>query len=175
MTDKKLHEILKVKHHELLKQRHDHLRENTPFSLEIAGYVDGVRVINDSAATNPLMVAESLASFSKPVVWIAEANSYTGDLTPLASLISEKVKVLIVNGPRVEVVHRMLYPGIHLFLSASSWEEALDLAIIAADANDTVLLSPCCRADEPFKNYKERGAYFKRLVDIKSQTKTLIP
>lgn len=175
MSKDLMNEIRRADHGELLRLRRDAMRESLPFSLELAGNINGVRLINDSSATTPVRVAESLASFSKPVVWIAEANSFTDDLSGLAPLIREKVKVVIVNGPQADKVHDMLWSGIHMFLSASGWEEAFDLALMTADANDTVLFSPGCRADEPFANYKERGAYINRLIDIQRQTKITIP
>ena len=175
MSKDLLNEIRRADHGELLRLRRDAMRDHMPFSLEMAGTISGVRLINDSAATNPIRVAESLASFSKPVVWIAEANSFTNDLSQLATLIHEKVNVVIVNGQQADKVHDMLWSGIHMFLSASDWDEAFDLALLTADANDTILFSPGCRADEPFANYKERGAYINRLIDIKRQTKITIP
>jgi UDP-N-acetylmuramoylalanine-D-glutamate ligase len=61
------------------------------------------------------------------------------------------------------------------FIGADTWDEALDMALLAAKANDTILFSPGCRAQEPFLNFKERGAYFNRLVEIKRQTKNNLP
>jgi UDP-N-acetylmuramoylalanine--D-glutamate ligase len=170
MSKNFLNEIQNARHADLLKQRQKSLQEPTPFSLELAGHLRGVRMVNDSSATTPVRVADALASFSRPLVWIAEANAFTSDFSPLAHLAAEKAKVVIVNGPRAEEVFRQLWPTVPFFLSANSWEEALDLALISADANDTVLFSPGCRAAEPFANYKERGAYFNRLIDIKRTT-----
>ncbi len=170
-----LHDIASLRHASLLQQREAALKQRTPYDLESVGMVDGVRIINDSAATNVVKVAESLSAFDQPLVWIAEANSQTGDFSPLTSLVAEKVKVIVVKGNRVDEIHKMLWPGVHMFLSASSWEEALELALMAAVANETILFSPGSRADEPFSNFKERGAYFNRLIDIKRNTKITIP
>jgi len=175
MTDHKTNEIHKTSHLELLKERERSLAHEVPFSLEIAGNVRGVRVVNDSAATKPVKVAESLAFMSRPVVWIVEANRWMGDMSMLTNLVREKVKAVVVTGVRADELHAALWPGMSLYLNATSWEEALDLAIISATAEDVILFSPGCRADEPFANFRERGAYFNRLVDIKRKTKITIP
>lgn len=151
------------------------MAHEVPFSLEIAGNIQGVRVVNDSAATKPLKVAESLASMTRPVVWIVEANRWLGDVDSLNELVREKVKTVVATGARADELHRALWPGMSLFLGASTWEEALDLAILSATPDEVVLFSPGCRAEEPFANFRERGAYFNRLVDIKRKTKITIP
>lgn len=170
-----LDEIQKASHLELLRERQRSLAHDVPFSLEIAGNVRGVRVINDSAATNVVKVAESLASMSVPVVWIVEANKWLEDVACLNDLVREKVKTVIATGACADELHSALWPGMTLFISASTWEEALDLATMSATPDDAVLFSPGCRADEPFANFRERGAYFNRLVDIKQKTKITIP
>lgn len=175
MNNDLLNEIRRADHDELLRLRREAMPAQADYSLEIAGTVAGVRFVNDSAATVPVRVAESLVSFSKPVIWIAEANTYLRDLSQLAPVVREKVNVVIVNGPKADEVHDMLWSGIKMFLSASAWDEAIDLALLTAEANDTVLFSPGCRADEPFADFRERGAYFKRLIDIKRKTKITLP
>lgn len=171
MKNDLINEIRRADHDELLRLRREAMPAQADFALEIAGNVEGIRFINDSSATGPVRVAESLASFSKPVVWIAEANAYLRDLSQLAPLVRDKVNVVIVKGSRADEAHDMLWPGIKMFLSASTWDEAVDLALLTAEVNSTVLFSPGCRADEPFADFRERGAYFNRLIDIKRKTK----
>ncbi len=159
----------------LLDRRRLDMDAQTPFSLESAGYLKGVHVINDSAATNTKRLADSLAACTVPVVLLVEANQFTSDFSPLCALLAEKARVVVATGSRSGEIHQAIWPGLGFFLSAHSWEEAIDLCLISAKANDTILFSPGSRADEPFANFKERGAYFNRLIDIKRNAKTNTP
>ncbi len=175
MSKHSLSEIRNIRHLELTRVREQSPGLSLPFSLDIAGYVGGVRIVNDSAATNLIRLAESLESFSKPVVWIGEANDYLDDLSRMIPLMSEKVRVAIAKGPKADEAHRMLagWPG--MVLTADSWEEALDLALICASVHEDILFSPGCRSVEPFANFAERGAYINGLIDIKRNTKIQSP
>ncbi len=154
----------------LIRSRAKVLESATPFSLEYAGVVGGIHVVNDSAATRVEKLAISLSSFDEPLVWIVEAGAHTRDLELLRDIISVRVKTIVAVGSDVDMVHKAVWPSMGYFIAADTWDEALDMAILSAKANDTILFSPGCRASEPFQNFRERGAYFNRLVEIKRQT-----
>ncbi len=155
----------------LIKSRVKVVESATPFSLEYSGVVGGIHVVNDSAATNVEKLVVSLSSFDEPLVWIVEAGAHSKDLELLRDIIAAKVKTIVAVGSNIELVHRAVWPSTGYFIAADTWDEALDMAILSAKANDTILFSPGCRAAEPFQNFRERGAYFNRLVEIKRQTK----
>ncbi len=98
-----------------------------------------------------------------------EAEGKFSDMNEFADLISKKTKAVIAVGEDTDGVYELLWKGNNFFVSAKTWSEALDLALILGKANDTVLFSPGCPAQEPFENYRERGAYFNRLVEMKSK------
>lgn len=156
----------------LIKSRVKVIESANPFSLEYAGVVSGVHIVNDSAATSVEKLAISLSSFDEPVIWIVEAGNHSRDLELLRDIVATRVKTVVAAGHMINQVHQALWPGSSYFIAADTWDEALDMALIAARANETILFSPGCRAAEPFQNYRERGAYFNRLVEIKRQTKS---
>ena len=47
---------------------------------------------------------------------------------------------------------------------AASFEDAVNFASKIATKGDIVLLSPACSSYDRFKNYEQRGQYFKELV-----------
>ena len=47
----------------------------------------------------------------------------------------------------------------------TTFEDVVARARRAARAGDAVLLSPACSSYDMFKNYEERGAVFRRLVE----------
>ncbi|MFN2429159.1 MAG: hypothetical protein ABR574_04005 [Cryomorphaceae bacterium] len=153
----------------LLKARLKALSDR-PYSLEHAGMIGGISLINDSASTSMGKVADSLSACEKSVVWIVEAAGKYQEMSEFADLISQKSKAVIAVGDEADGVHDILWKGNNFFVSAQTWGEALDLAIIIGKANDTVLFSPGCPAQEPFESFRERGAYFNRLIEMKSKS-----
>jgi len=157
-----------VAKNELLETRIRSLQESKPFCLEPAGIINGVKFINDSAATSIERVADSLITFDEPVVLIIQANTDNQDFTILLDIVKSKVKALVAVGEFADKVHQTLERKLGYFVSASTWEEALDMSLILGKANDNVLFSPGSRASEPFDNFRERGAYWNRLIDIRT-------
>lgn len=152
----------------LLKARLKGLSER-PYSLQHAGMIGGITLVNDSAATSIDKVADSLSACEKPVVWVMEAAGRYTDMEDFGELIAQNTKAVIAVGDDTDGVYDILWKGNNFFVSAKTWSEALDLSIILGKANDTVLFSPGCPAQEPFENFRERGAYFNRLIEMKSK------
>ena len=49
-------------------------------------------------------------------------------------------------------------------VDCGDFTSAVQAAAKAAEAGDVVLMSPACAAFDQFKNFMERGAYYKKLV-----------
>lgn len=152
--------------HELMQARENNLRELKSFDLDHIGVINGVNMYNDSSATSMDKVADSLSMFDQPVVWIAEANNLRQNFEMLAEVVSEKVKAIIAVGDHSDLILSQLWNASQLFVPASTWSEALEFSLDVAKANDSVLMSPGCKTSEPFQNFRERGAYFNRLVEL---------
>ena len=86
-------------------------------------------------------------------------------------MIKSKVKAVVCVGKYADNLHNALKAEIGFFVSANSWDEALDMSLILGKANDIVLFAPGNRAGDPFESYKERGAYWNRLVEIMHKSK----
>jgi UDP-N-acetylmuramoylalanine--D-glutamate ligase len=139
--------------------------------MEKAGIIKGVSIYNDSAATTMDGVAESLLMFSEPVIWIVQANCNVQDIDVYSPLIREKVKAIIAVGQDTDRFLESFWRSTRFYVSADTWSEALDMALLSAKSNDNVLFSPGARASEPFANYEERGAYFDKIVSFQSGSK----
>ncbi len=137
--------------------------EGLEHRLEFVREVGGVRFYNDSKGTNVGSVVKSLQSFSEPVILIAGGKDKNGDLSPLAELIEQRVKLLVLIGEASERMNREL-GGLTETAMAKTLEEAVLLAHQKAKAGEVVLLSPACSSFDMFKDYKERGRVFKEAV-----------
>jgi len=124
----------------------------------------GITFINDSKATNIGACIAALQGLPHPVVLIAGGDAKGADMQPLAPLLREKTKALVLIGkdaPAIESVARGQVPTI---VHADSMRRAVALATELAAPGDTVLLSPACASLDQYKNYQDRGEQFAQAV-----------
>lgn len=134
--------------------------EGIEHRLERVGEWNGVEWINDSKATNVDAVWYALESMTRPVVWIAGGTDKGNDYSALMPLVREKVKALVCMGvDNTKFIE--VFGGVVPAIDTHSLDEAILAATAAAEAGDTVLLSPACASFDLFKNYEDRGMQFK--------------
>lgn len=131
--------------------------------LEFVREINGVIYINDSKATSMSAVMSALKSFDKNIILIMGGRNKGIDFKPLKSIIEERVKKLILTGEASEDLNKMIEVSNKIIIK--DFTEAFNYAKKIAVNGDTVLLSPGCASFDSFKNYEERGKYFKDLVN----------
>lgn len=135
-----------------------------PHRMEVVREVGGVTYIDDSKGTNVGALMMALKGLKGPVVLIAGGVDKGGDYGVLASLVNEKVKLMVLLGEARFKIEKAL-GGCSRTVLAGSFEEAVGIAQREAASGDTVLLSPACSSFDMFKDYKERGERFRALVE----------
>ena len=143
------------------------LREfrGVPHRLEFVAEIGGVRYVNDSKGTNPDAAIKALEAYREPIVLIAGGRGKGSDFKAFAQKIKEKVRVLVVVGESAaDIATAARAVGVTEIRWARDFREAVHLARDAARPGDVVLLSPACASWDMFKNYEERGDFFKKLV-----------
>lgn len=132
--------------------------------LEFVRKKDGVYFINDSKATNVGSVIKSLEAFKKnPIVLISGGKDKDSDFSPLADLVRKRVKLLVLLGEAKEKMNRALGDYTETYM-VGTFDEAILLAYQKSRTGDIILLAPGCASYDMFRNYEERGDYFKKLV-----------
>jgi len=132
--------------------------------LEFIRKKDGVFFFNDSKGTNVMSVQRSLSSFNaNPIILIAGGKDKNSDFTPLVDLVKRKCKILILLGEAKEKINRAIGDYAETYL-VGTFEEAILLSYQKSRSGDIILLSPGCASFDMFRNYEERGDYFKKLV-----------
>lgn len=130
--------------------------------LEPAGEARGVRFVNDSKATNTDSLRVALQSFPEPVVLIAGGLDKSQDFAPLAPLVRERVRHLVLIGQGASTLERA-WTGPPT-QRAGDLREAVTAAALAAQPDGVVLLSPGCASFDMFRDYEDRGRRFKEEV-----------
>ena len=138
--------------------------------IELVRIKDGVRFYNDSIASSPSRTIAGLNSFPEKVLLIAGGYDKHIPYEVLGPYVCRSVKTLFVNGAtggqiRAAVENCPDYkPGSPEIVDCLDFTDAVYKAAAAAQQGDVVLMSPASAAFDQFKNFMERGNYFKKLV-----------
>ena len=144
--------------------------------IEPVGTIQGVKWYNDSIATSPTRCISGLKSFPDQVILIAGGYDKNLSYDPLAPVLVEKVKLLILTGATADKIEASLrscpsyQPGQPEILRAKDLEEAVALAHRAAQEGDVVTLSPASASFDCYPNFEARGRHFKELVAALDQS-----
>jgi UDP-N-acetylmuramoylalanine--D-glutamate ligase len=125
--------------------------------------VAGVRYVDDSKGTNVGATMAAVAGMPGPLVMIAGGQGKGQDFTPLAQAFRGKVRHAVLIGKDAPLLAAAL-AGVCTLETAASMPEAVAAAARAAQAGDTVLLSPACASLDMFRDYAHRGEVFAAAV-----------
>lgn len=144
------------------------LIENTtalPHRCEFVSEVKGVKFINDSKGTNVDSTLVALKSSTYPTVLILGGKDKGGTFEVLVDEINKKVTSVICYGRSMDKVEFQLKGKTDTGIYKTYFlKDAVELAYEKSSKNATVLFSPACASFDQFKNFEERGEYFKQLV-----------
>lgn len=133
--------------------------------LETVAEINGVRYVNDSKGTNPEASIKALEAFDRPIVLLAGGRNKGSDFSGFARRVRERVSVLVLLGECADEIERSAREaGFNSIRRAQGFREAVLEAHRAARPGDVVLLSPACASWDMFRNYEERGNFFKSIV-----------
>ena len=132
-----------------------------PHRQERVAEIDGVVYVNDSKSTTSESTLVALRNFDNAVVIIG-GRPKEKNYGKLAKGIRERAKYAVVVGDMIPMMEGLLDGFPHD--TANSVEEAVEKSRSVARKGDVVLFSPAATSFDMFKNYKERGEVFKRIV-----------
>lgn len=137
--------------------------------LEQVRILNGVTYINDSIGTSPSRTAAGLHALKTKPILIAGGYDKHIPFDELGDEICRYCKALYLSGDTAEkiaaaVKSSKLYGADFPMFIIDDFREAVLAAASSAQNGDIVLLSPACAAFDKFKNFMERGKYFKKIV-----------
>jgi UDP-N-acetylmuramoylalanine--D-glutamate ligase len=125
--------------------------------------VQGVRFVNDSKGTNVGATLAAVQGMAGPLVVIAGGDGKNQDFSELRDAFRGKVRHVVLIGRDAAALAATL-------ADVCTTERAVDMAAAvraahaAAQAGDTVLLSPACASLDMFRDYTHRGDEFAAAV-----------
>jgi UDP-N-acetylmuramoylalanine--D-glutamate ligase len=118
-----------------------------------------IRWFNDSKGTNVGATVAAIQGLPGNLVLIAGGDGKDQDFAPLAPVLAQKVRALVLLGRdacRIAAAASGAVP----WYRAQDMRHAVSLAAQLARPGDSVLLSPACASFDMFSSYEERGAVF---------------
>lgn len=130
--------------------------------IEYVSTVEGVKVYNDSKATNVDATITALQAFDKPTILLLGGFDKNLDVTPLLQYFKH-VKHLICFGVAGERFKNDLNYKHSSY--AYSLKQAYHKALELSSTGDVILLSPSTSSYDEFKSFEHRGECFKQYVN----------
>jgi UDP-N-acetylmuramoylalanine--D-glutamate ligase len=133
--------------------------------LELVREIDGVQWYDDSIATAPERLMAALRSFDEPIILLAGGRDKDLPWSEAASLISERVRDVVLFGEAAGLIRDHLDPSrLHAVVQVNGLEAAVEAAARLARPGDVVLLSPGGTSFDAYEDFAQRGDHFRALV-----------
>lgn len=132
--------------------------------VESVRSVGDVLFINDSKGTNVDSTIWALKNMARPVILIAGGRDKKSDLAPIAELVRNKVRHMVLIGEAKDKF-KSFFKNILPVSESENMESAVHEAQSLSRPGDCVLLSPMCASFDMFDNYEHRGRVFKEIVN----------
>lgn len=138
--------------------------------LEIVRVSNGVTWVNGSIATAPERTMADIDSFDEPLVLLLGGRDKNLPWSELASRIHKRVKRVVIFGEsagKITAAIGLPVPGdvLQQVITTDTLSNALTEAGKVAVPGDVVLLSPGATSYDAFRDFEERGNYFKKWVN----------
>jgi UDP-N-acetylmuramoylalanine--D-glutamate ligase len=127
-----------------------------PHRSQLIATWKGVRIVNDSKATNADAAAQALASFER-VRWIAGGRPKEGGIEALRPLFGRIAKAYLI-GEAADAFAATLGETPHTV--SGTVEAAVAAALEDALEGEVLLLAPACASFDQFPDFEARGAAF---------------
>lgn len=137
--------------------------------LELIRKVEGAAYYDDSFATTPEAAITAMNSFTAPIILLAGGADKGSNFKDMARIVKKKARIVILLKGRAtpRLKKEILAVGFYKrnIYMVDSMGKAIAIAAAKAEKGDIVLLATGCASFGMFKNYKERGNFFKDEVN----------
>ena len=138
---------------------------------ELVRRLNGVRYYNSSIDSSPTRTMAALSNFPEKVIVICGGYDKHIPYEPLGTPLCERAKAVLLVGataPQIKeaVLQSSAYAPDHpVLVDCADIADAVTRAHAMAKDGDIVLLSPASASFDSFKNFEERGKFFKAKVN----------
>ena len=141
--------------------------EGVEHRLEFVRSWGGAEWFNDSIATAPERAMAAIRSFNEPIILLAGGMDKDLPWDDFAKLVSRRVDHLILFGEAEELIANAMNPylGTTRIIRCKKLHDAINAASEIVKPGDVVLLSPGGTSFDEFRDFAERGQFFRKWVN----------
>lgn len=132
--------------------------------IEFVREYNGIKIYNDSKATNTDASIIALKAFKQPVILLMGGFDKGLDLSEMSKYNYHIKKLVTFGAAGKRFIDDMKHPDSYL---VANLKEAVDKAIEVSTSGDVILLSPSTSSFDEFVGYEQRGEMFKKYVEEK--------
>lgn len=134
------------------------------FRRQTIGEIDGIKVINDSKATNIYACISAVEATEGDIVLILGGSDMGEDFDELFDRLPQRVRAICVTGENEDGIVLSARGRVDCVRRYADLKSALMGAVAVAKAvgADNILFSPASKSFDRYKNYEERGRSFDR-------------
>jgi UDP-N-acetylmuramoylalanine--D-glutamate ligase len=141
-----------------------------PHRLEFVRTYQGANWYNDSIATAPERTIAAIESFDKPLILLLGGRDKNLPWEKLASLVHRRISHVVLFGEATELISKAIGPvqkgqTLLSITCCATLQEAVQAAAKIVKEGDVVLLSPGGTSFDAFKDFEERGEYYRKWVN----------
>ncbi len=134
-----------------------------PHRMEFVIEKSGVKFYNDAKSETMAEMAETLKNLKGSVILISGGKDTEQMYEGYNEIINEKVRLMVLVGECKENMNRIIGDSTQTFL-VGSFDESILLAFQKSRTGDTIILCPGNDSTDIFRDYEEKGNYFKKLI-----------
>lgn len=134
-----------------------------PHRMEFVIEKNGVRFYNDSKSESFQDFIKTIKSLKTPVIMISGGKDTEQIFEGYEDLVKDKVRLMVLVGESKEAMNRYLGDHSQTYL-VGSFDESVLIAYQKSRTGDMVLLCPANSSSDVFRDYKEKGNYYKKLI-----------
>ncbi len=138
---------------------------------EFVRELDGVKYYNSSIDSSPTRTIAALNSYKEKLIVLCGGYDKHIPYEPLGLPLCRRAKTVILTGATADKIREAVRAcpeyreGAPALVNVSDYGEAVRCARKIAQPGDVVLLSPASASFDAFKNFEERGRFFKDEVN----------
>lgn len=133
--------------------------------LELVDEIKGVKVYNDSKATNVDSAVKAINSFTNPIIIIAGGYDKKIDYSEYVKAFKENGKLMVIMGETKDQLKKLCEEEGINYILAEDMEQSVKIALENASKNNVILLSPASASWDMYKSYEIRGRDFKEKIE----------
>ena len=133
--------------------------------LEHVATINGIDLYNDSKGTTTAATLAAVTKLkSRPIILILGGLGKGVDRSELIKQLKGNVKAIICFGKEGEILGSACSTYDIPHKVTTTLDQAIDGCLVLASAGDQIVFSPAGTSFDQFKNYEERGDYFKQCI-----------